>query len=498
MATGFVGADVQQLKDLAAQMTGAGESLATIEGRLTALVSQTRWTGHDASAFMSDWHRAHRVGLRTVTQTLRETAVELRRNAAEQEAASHGGGGASGSASGSVGSGGAAENLEALEDFANDKNVDPSDVAEWWNDLSEPERAALISTNPELVGNMEGIDYTSRSEANHENLDNLIDAARDRGDTGAEEYLKAVQKAAEDSPPMKQIMSVDGGPPPLAAIAVGNLDKAEYTTFLVPGMTSNDSSTPRDLTATADDLRAEQLKIARANGLSTDIAVVAWMAYDSPEMASVDSISVGGTVSVGLDGVKVNGNVSIDGDLDVFGNSLAKAGGDKLNNAITGYDAYRDAAGIKSQLNVVAHSYGSTTAAYTLADLPNGVVNTFVTLGSAGIDPAIGGASGLNVPKDGVFAIQGFEALPAAEAGRLVSGRDNPADSSWGATRLNSDFEVHAPSLDPRTWSTTQASNVHDLSNPDAIPSGYLEPGTTSLKNTALVGMGMSDAATRG
>ncbi|MGV8970349.1 MAG: hypothetical protein ACOH1J_07865 [Microbacteriaceae bacterium] len=228
--------------------------MATIEGRLTALVSQTRWSGNDASAFMSDWHRSHRVSIRTVTQTLQSTAVDLRRNAAQQEAASQaGGGGVPGSASGTV-SGGAAgtvpgggQNLDTLKNFANDLNANPVDGARWWDSLSTPEQKDLLLAHPELLGNMEGIDYKNRSQANNENIENLIDEARDRGDDNAVDYLKAVRDAADGGPPTTQLISLEGGPPPLAAISIGNLDKAEYTTFLIPGMASNGTTSPGDL-----------------------------------------------------------------------------------------------------------------------------------------------------------------------------------------------------------------------------------------------------------
>ncbi|MGV8970348.1 MAG: alpha/beta hydrolase [Microbacteriaceae bacterium] len=254
--------------------------------------------------------------------------------------------------------------------------------------------------------------------------------------------------------------------------------------FSFPAWQATVRHLPATLSASATDLRAEQLMIARANGDSTKIAVVAWMAYDSPETPG--DVSVHGTVKTGGGGVSVSGYASA--QLDVLGNEHAKAGGSKLECALMGYDAVRDVNGTGERLNVVAHSYGSTTAAYTLADLPNGVVDSFTTLGSAGIDPAIGGASGLNVPTSGVYAIQGFEVV--ALGGRLGSGRDDPAGSTWGATVLNSGLEL-------RLGNSSLNNNVHDLSTKVLITHGYLDPGTTTLRNMALVGMGYGNEASR-
>ena len=470
MTAGFVGADVAQLRDLATTMTGAGSSLTNIENSLTALVTNAQWAGTDASAFVAEWQNTHRAKLRSVSSILLGVATDLRRNASEQESASQSDGGAAGAASGGAAGTAAEQSPEAtLDAFAEDDKRDPAAVAEWWNSLDASEKAALIASNPELVGVMDGIDYTSRSAANTETLNDLIADARARGDDTSLEYLRAVKDAMKGGThPVKQLVSVEAGPPPLAAISVGNLDEAKNASFLIPGMGSNSSSTPGDLTASAGDLWMEQRNIAQQNGLSKDIAVVAWMGYDSPEMP------VGGSSL----------------DTSVFKGDLAKSGGAKLGDALMGYDAVRDASGTDSHVSVDAHSYGSTTAADTLASLPGGVVDSFVAIGSAGIEKSIGGASGLHVPDGSVYAIQGVESLPAAEVGRVGSGRDDPSDASWGAVRLNSAFEWNG-------GSPTSGSNLHDLRTTNDFFRGYLNPGTTSLNNVALVNMGLGDDASR-
>ncbi|WP_412882042.1 alpha/beta hydrolase [Curtobacterium phoenicis] len=93
-------------------------------------------------------------------------------------------------------------------------------------------------------------------------------------------------------------------------------------------------------------------------------------------------------------------------------------------------------------LNVVGHSYGTTTGADALHG--TGVhVDNFVAVASAGIEGDVGGAKGIDA--DHVYAGQATSGLPTKDVndnprdqyawlGRLGSGRDDPMDSSFGAT----------------------------------------------------------------
>jgi hypothetical protein len=492
MAEGFVGADVQQLRDLAARMGSASDQLGSIESQLTALVSSSRWVGPDAQEFVSRWHSTYRTSLRGVSQQLQQRSTDLNRQAADQQKTSSdtgvtsGGGNiwnTRGGAAGAVPGGtaaGATTPEQALELFAESKKTDPQDVAAWWNSLSATERAKLGTEHPQLVGNLDGISYTDRAGANIINLTAAIAAAKKSGDPDSLAYLKSVRAAAAPgSNPPHQLISLTTGPPPLAAVSVGDLDRADYASFLVPGMGSNSSSTPTDLTGAATDLYQEQLRQVEANpglGLSKNIAVVAWMDYDAPEMATT-------------------------GDMSVFQGDKAAAGGVALDKALMGYNAVLNAQDGRdsgsSFLSVVGHSYGSTTAADALATIPKGVVDSFTTVASAGIEKSIGGAAGIHVPTGSVYSIQALEALPAAGIGIAGSGRESPYWDSFGSDKLSSSAEYSGGS-----W--LKGTDVHDLQLGDGrglasnVLNGYLDKGTTAQKNVALVNLGLGSKASPG
>ncbi|MDR6639735.1 alpha/beta hydrolase [Paenarthrobacter nitroguajacolicus] len=80
-------------------------------------------------------------------------------------------------------------------------------------------------------------------------------------------------------------------------------------------------------------------------------------------------------------------------NLGVLDVNRAVAGGHKLAGALGGLSAVRGESA--PQLNIVAHSYGSTTAAVALTQ-PGIKVDNFVTLGSAGLPDNVHTAADLN------------------------------------------------------------------------------------------------------
>lgn len=85
------GADVAQLRTLAAQLAKSAERLDTVARTLHSLVnSTTQWRGADAQRFRSEWNEASAHALSNATSALRDAEKTLRRNADEQENASSG------------------------------------------------------------------------------------------------------------------------------------------------------------------------------------------------------------------------------------------------------------------------------------------------------------------------------------------------------------------------------------------------------------------------
>jgi hypothetical protein len=139
-------------------------------------------------------------------------------------------------------------------------------------------------------------------------------------------------------------------------------------------------------------------------------------------------------------------------------------------------------------LNMVAHSYGTTTASLGLAgeDLH---VDSFVSLGSAGIPQSVPTADAIHA--DHVYAGQAQNAIPGLEKGdewawrgRDGSGRLNPMDPSFGATTFNTDG---VPGDDSLHGITEHATGKKPTGY------GYLDLKTESLNNTALATTGHGD-----
>lgn len=107
MASTMTGADVGELRDLAATFDSAAEALDRSTAQLaTAVARSGAWTGHDADAFRGRWASVCRPRIVGVTEQLRTSATNLRRNADEQERASAAGpGGGSNPATGVDGEG---------------------------------------------------------------------------------------------------------------------------------------------------------------------------------------------------------------------------------------------------------------------------------------------------------------------------------------------------------------------------------------------------------
>jgi pimeloyl-ACP methyl ester carboxylesterase/uncharacterized protein YukE len=295
-------------------------------------------------------------------------------------------------------------------------------VAAWWSTLTAAQRSALIKARPEVIGDLEGVPYTDRDEVNVSRLEKLLKEAREAagrtiGSSHVPGSLAAVQAAKDrvsalewllseygdgqgrNLNPPRLLMSLDTTAPgiPLAQLSVGNPDTATTANWMVPGMNSS-------LLEAKDYLRGA----ANMNFGNPNSATVVFLGYDSPKFPSEAS--------------------------EVLSGTYARAGADHLTSALNGYNAVRDEAGTTSQLNVIGHSYGTTTAAYAMAahDLR---IDNAIFVGSAGIDPTISAAD-LHA-HSGVYATEA-SADSVADLGR-ATGRIDPTDSGFGAHVFGSD-----------------------------------------------------------
>jgi pimeloyl-ACP methyl ester carboxylesterase len=320
-------------------------------------------------------------------------------------------------------------------------------------------QAALIAGLPTVIGNLNGVAYWARDRANrlvarreYKRWRRKLAAAEAAKASGASGASRALDEARAQVAALKnflagattklnvrrgtvrQMLVFRPGAPPLGAYSVGDLDTANGITFLVPGMGSS-------LADTTSYMRAASNVAARH---PSDSALVAWLGYEAPP------------------------NILTTGNPGVFGEQYAERGARMLAGDLEGVRATRPDA----TLNVIGHSYGSTTAALALADAPNLGVRTFVTLGSAGIPGRVPDAAATNV--DQMYAAQAAELGDVAWIGRKYSvpHRADPTDE-FGATVIDTRDGERVDVHD--LFVGVNRNNRH----------GYLDAGTNTLRTTA-------------
>lgn len=361
-------------------------------------------------------------------------------------------------------------------------DASPARVVSWWAAKDRKHQRALIRNSPALVGNLDGVDYASRDAANRRQLRAELRTEREAvaahpDDADARDRLTALTaihdalrpaagtsgSADGSADPKRWLVSLSHRDPPLAAIAVGDLDTARQVTFTVPGMgTYTDDM--QLWTETAQNVFDAQAAV----GAPAAHAVVAWIGYRTPPPG-----------------------------IDATLGDYAERGAPLLANEIAGLQAARHGGDLAS-VNVIAHSYGSTMAADALAARDLGV-GSFVMLGSAGVEDGIANARQLHARH--VYA---GEAADDDEAvwGRLS--RQDPRAPGFGATVISVDGDpargllpvtTHAPVLhspwnddpDSRAWTTIRdpAQRAAEFAAHEETY-GYLDAGTESLRNAAI------------
>ncbi|MEO6827028.1 MAG: alpha/beta hydrolase [Microbacteriaceae bacterium] len=352
------------------------------------------------------------------------------------------------------------------------ENIDPDATAKWWKGQTGKERHDLIDEWPDYVGNLEGIDYGTRDRANRAHLPTAIAGAenaikRNPSNQTAMQTLKSLTAISATingkRSPRRYLISLTDDQQPLAAIAIGNLDTARQVTFNVPGMGTY--TTDMQLwTQTAVNVYLTQGEV----GAPAKRSVVAWIGYQTPPPG-----------------------------VDATMGAYAARGALKLITTIQGLQAIRKDVS-KPSISVIAHSYGTTTAADALAAV-NLRIYAIVMLGSAGIELRIRNAAALHSQ----FVYAG-EAKHDTEARLGRASRTDPRSPSFGAIVFDvsgdSGTELlpvtgHAPALHS-PWNDNPLSSAwSSITNPKAFEKayaahftayGYLDAGTQSLMNAAI------------
>ena len=331
-------------------------------------------------------------------------------------------------------------------------------VSTWWKLTPPSSRSALVAGAPELVGNLDGLDPTVRDEANRDFLDqSILTAERELPSLGRAEKADAEQrlhmlKEIEESlvtslnEPTRTLLSVDTAWPGRAAVVVGDLETADYVSYMVPGMFFTVDGQIVDWTVISQDLYDEQAQWVQRLGrddpalTGASVAVVSWIGYQTPGVTDV---------------------VSLD---------LAQDGAKYIGSAVNGLDAAR--AGDEPYVTLMTHSYGSTATLMALQARQLSA-DALVIIGSPG--SAAQSVRDIGMSRDDVFV---GEAAWDPVVDSAFYGSD-PGSDDFGATTMNVDGAT-----DPITGTALSAASGH---------LGYFDAGTEAMRNMALVGLGRGD-----
>lgn len=353
--------------------------------------------------------------------------------------------------------------------------------------LGRAEIAQLARDHPGSIGSLEGAPYWARSIANLQTLDAML-SHPERLTADQLEAARYVRGAIDDIEARRaepaQLVLLDlpasGGARGMrAAIGYGDLDRADHIGVLVPGMDTTIASSIDDMVHGASNLQGSMA----AYGKGKTGAVLAWIGYTTPDLGSVVS------------------------------DELAEAGAARLVEALSGLNAVSPDA----RLTVFAHSYGTRVATYALASGAEGAsADGLFLFGSPGIAEGIT-AERLDVPTGqvyatraaddrvapaGLFASQpGADHVVAAGAGAVGSILLGPIGGAAGGLVLEGYLaDPGGPNLDPtdaRFGARVLGSDgdegriavgAHDQTNGQGT--GYLDQGTDSLHDMAMVGIG--------
>lgn len=350
----------------------------------------------------------------------------------------------------------------------------PTQVAFWWASLTQAEKQAIITEHPEWIGNLDGIDMSSRSQANLNRLSVELAAAqaeydkfvKDRDELlrknidqkypeeeqmeKAKNKLDDLQKIQENltAHPDRSLLVLDiSGPKRVrAAVAIGDVDTADHVATFVPGMGTNPADKLDEYTGNVQRLK-DRMDYAQ-NG---SCATIAWLGYDAPP----------GFLEPGWG--------------DVTEVDLARDGAERLSSFVEGINTSRAVSGAsKPHQTVLGHSYGSTTAGFAADHVRAGVIDDLVLFGSPGA---------------GVHDVREYNLTPghvyasAVDSHDIVQGLGT--DEDFGVDPMDLDGVTHisgdVPEPDGYGW----------MFSPTGRHGTYMNEGSPALEDMARVAAGV-------
>lgn len=349
---------------------------------------------------------------------------------------------------------------EALNNVSQNKDADPEDfddptpgmpdlpkegastqeVAKWWTLLSDKEQRRVIQKGVEeasagidgryrALGNTDGMGARARGEINLARLDYDCLHGDEKLKAEAEHIKKALNEPNLESDPNRRTLflydpanGTEGHEMTHAAIAVGDVDNADYVCTYVPGTTTTVESL-EGMSNQMTDLKK------RAEGMSGgSVATIGWVGYDCPPTLA---------------------HAALPGRAEDCGPALARH--------LEGIEDSRNARGMPVHQSVLGHSYGSKASSEGVVQVRPGVVDDYGVFASPGVS---GKAQEMHVPEGHSYAMgfgndpmimvdQGYDAFDRTAMLSML-----PGDSPHGTNPLmpGSGFKSLDPgNPDPKT-----------------------------------------------
>jgi hypothetical protein len=338
-----------------------------------------------------------------------------------------------------------------------------TDVSALWSSLSPSTRAKLVSSAPRLVGSLDGFPDSARNAANRTWVAESIKGLKTKMSSVAGRVLAASDQHTLDMltkvdaalkptkhGPARTLLSVDPSGEGKAVIVLGDLQKADYVTYMVPGMFYTVDGQLSAWTGDAADLYKQQkawlqrlASVDPADAHKT-VAVVAWMGYHTPDLTNIGSLQ------------------------------LADQGRDALARDVEAMQTLRT--GNEPFTTIIAHSYGSTAALMALTQYDFSV-NALVLVGTPG--SAAQSAKDLHVKNTNVWVgAAAWDPVPTS----AFFGSD-PSAPSYGA---------HTMGVNGGTDVITGTQLGQSLGHNE-----YFDPKTESIRNMALIGVDQAELVMR-
>ncbi|GAA2167145.1 MULTISPECIES: alpha/beta hydrolase [Glycomyces] len=402
---------------------------------------------------------------------------------------------------------------EKHQDFLekiDDGEAGPAEVTEWWDSMSEEERALFVATAPDLVGPLDGIPTEDRDTANRDLLDEEItdldaqiarmeseleNTPRDGRYIDLEEEIEALREQRDSLDNLNNqiaepFTSEDGSVSASyyllgysseadgqAIVSVGNPDTADNVNVYVPG-TGGNLADVNGLLSRTESTYADAYQFGPAGSTT---ASVLWLGYDAPD------------------------NVALATDP-----SYAENAASSLSSFTEGLRSTDQ--GAESNLTMTGHSYGSTTVGVAARD--EGLdVDNMIFVGSPGV--GVDTAADLGIDPDNVWASRNEEdvigqatdtnthTLAGAAAGSWAGPGGAVVGGAIGYLTADKDEMIHGtdPTADSFGGNTFASDATRDNTGEwyepgaDAVSnhSAYWDEGNAARENMAYIITGQRD-----